>query len=77
MAAPTVFTYTSSSAAKVHTVAHNLNNALPAVIVWDNEPNTTNYKQMITESVRVTSVSASTVSVALAVPANVVIQVHG
>lgn len=77
MAAPVVFTFTSSSAAKLHTITHNLNNNYPSVTVWDTETGTTNYKQMITESVRVTSTSANVVTVALAVAANVVVQVHG
>jgi hypothetical protein len=77
MAAPVVFTFTSSSAAKLHTITHNLNNSYPNVAVWDVEPSTTNYKQLITESVRVTSTSANVVTVALAVAANVVVQIHG
>jgi hypothetical protein len=70
------FIYTSLSASKTHTVTHNLNSDYPDVTVWDVEPGTINYKQIITASTRITSVTDHVVVVELNAPTNIVVQVQ-
>ena len=70
------FTYTSSATpAKLHTVTHNLSNAYPTVTVWDTVAGTTNTKQVIDGSARITSVSTSVLTVEFNVPVTCVVTV--
>lgn len=69
-----IFTYTSSATpAKTHTVTHNLTNAYPVVTVWDTLAGTANAKQVIDGSARVTSVSASVLTVEFNAPITCVV----
>lgn len=74
--AATTFRYTSSAtAAKKHTVAHNLACDYPLVSVFDTVTGTTNYKQEISSSTAIKTVDANTITVEFSAPITCVVSV--